>query len=147
MPTFGSLYSFCVKCIRLQNSPFLRQKSENRGFLSEFWRAVRENGARKESRGQEKKEMGRETKVLSFCSLPISFSPWPRDSFLAPFSHFTTARQNSLKNPAFWTSGEGRGCFVLWPRTQIFIQLFQLCFSFLCWSLFSNCAHMVGGSS
>ena len=53
---------------RLQNSTFLCQKSENRGVLMEFWRAVVkwENGARKESRGQEK-------------LLP------------PPFSHFTTA--------------------------------------------------------
>ena len=39
--------------------------------------------------------------------------PWPRDSFLAPFSHFATARQDSLKNPACRTSGEGRGCFAV----------------------------------
>ena len=30
-----------------------------------------------------------------------------------PFSQFKTARQNSLKNPAFRTSGEGRGCFAV----------------------------------
>ena len=41
---------------RLQNSTFLCQKSENWGVLMEFWRAVVkwENGARKESRGQQK---------------------------------------------------------------------------------------------
>ena len=50
---------------------------------------------------------------LPSASLPISFFPWPRDSFLAPLSHFTTARQNSLKNPDFRTSGEGRGCFAV----------------------------------
>ena len=30
-----------------------------------------------------------------------------------PFSHFTTVRQNSLENPAFRTSAEGRGCFAV----------------------------------
>ena len=39
----------------------------------------------------------------------------PRDSLLAPFFHFTTARQNSLKNSTFRTSGERRGCFVVYP--------------------------------
>ena len=32
--------------------------------------------------------------------------PWPRDSVHAPFSNFTTARQNSLKNSDFRTCGE-----------------------------------------
>ena len=36
-----------------------------------------------------------------------------RDSFRATLFHFTTARQNSLKNPDFRTSGEGRGCFAV----------------------------------
>ena len=67
---------------RLQNRPFLRQKSENRDFWASFDAFVK--------------------------------WPWPRDSFLAPFSHFTTARQNSLKNPAFRTSGEERGCFAVY---------------------------------
>ena len=51
---------------------------------------------------------------LPSSSLPISFFSWPRDSFLAPFSHFTTARRNSCKNPDFRTSGEGRGCIVVY---------------------------------
>ena len=37
----------------------------------------------------------------------------PRDSFLALFSHFTTARQNWLKNFDFRTSVEIRGCFAV----------------------------------
>ena len=47
-----------------------------------------------------------------FCiitSLPISFFPWPRDSFLDPLFHF--AHQNSLKNSDFRTSGKERGLF------------------------------------
>ena len=52
-----------------------------------------------------------ERKELRHLSPPIPFLPWPRDSFFTPFSHFMTAPQNLLKNPAFQISGEGRGCF------------------------------------
>ena len=51
-------------------------------------------------------------------SLPISFFPWPRDSLLTAFSRFATARQNSLKNPDFRTSGEGGGCFAVLIRPR-----------------------------
>ena len=59
---------------------------------------------------------------LPSASLPISFFPWPRDSFLAPFSHYTTAHRNSLKNPAFRTSGEGRGCFAVYNNNSLLLQ-------------------------
>ena len=53
-------------------------RSPKAGFLSEFWRAVVkwENGAR-------------------------TLFPRPHDSFLAPFSHFTTARPRLAQKPRF----------------------------------------------
>ena len=91
-------------CFILQNSPFLRQKSENRGFWASFdarsWNGRTGREGSRAARG--KRKWGERRK-----------DGWPRDSFLDPFSHFTTARQNSLKNPNFRTSGEGRGCFAV----------------------------------
>ena len=68
------------------------------------------------TRGREMEERGKErvARPAETASISISFLSWLRDSFLAPFSHFTTVRQNSLKKLTFRTSGEGSDCFA--PR-------------------------------
>ena len=59
-----------------QGSHFLRQKSKNRFLFEEFGCAVVkwENGARKESCGQEKKEMGRPRNCTSVLCTEIGGS-------------------------------------------------------------------------
>ena len=57
---------------------------------------------------REKKEMGRELEAERRIDLAVRLFPRPQ------FSHFTTTRQNLLKNPDFRTSGKRRGCFAVY---------------------------------
>ena len=74
---------------RTAKRAFLSPEVQKFGFLSDFWRAVvkRENGDREESCGQRKKKTGM------------------RDSSLAPFSHFTIARQK-VRFSDYWRRKE-----------------------------------------
>ena len=54
----------------------------------------------------------------------------PGYSFFGPFFYFTTARQNSLKNPDFRTSGQGRGCFAVCNGLRdknLLLQILKFC--------------------